>query len=192
VHGSTNCGVPLSSPAWAATANTMAKLKLPTSWCTGDRGVDLRKFSYGATSAVVTGMALVTGLDAANSARLSIIAGLLIFAVADNLSDSLSIHVYQESERIEGRAAFRATLTNFATRLALALSFVLIVALTPAKIAVLAAIVWGSTILCVMTAILARNRGVPVASEVAKHLALAAVVIAASRGIGAWLLSAVG
>lgn len=155
------------------------------------RNVDLRRFSYGATSAVCTGMALVTGLDAANSARLTIIAGLLIFAVADNLSDSLSIHIYQESERIEGRAAFRATLTNFATRFALALSFVLIVALAPVKIAVIAAILWGSTILCVMTAMLARQLGAPVAAEIGKHLALAAVVIAASKGIGSWLLRAV-
>jgi hypothetical protein len=50
-------------------------------------GIALRHFSYGATSAVVTGMALVTGLDAASGTRLTIIAGLLIFAVADNLTD---------------------------------------------------------------------------------------------------------
>lgn len=158
----------------------------------GEGSVDLRKFSYGATSAVVTGMALVTGLDAANSTRLTIIAGLLIFAVADNLSDSLSIHIYQESERLDNRAAFRATLANFATRLGLSLSFVLIVVLAPVTIAVITAIVWGSSVLCVMTALLARERGVPVAPEIAKHLALAAAVIAASKGIGAWLLRAVG
>ena len=154
--------------------------------------MDLRKFSYGATSAVVTGMALVTGLDAAKSTRLTIIAGLLIFALADNLSDSLSIHIYQESERLDGRAAFRATLANFATRLGLSLSFVLIVALAPTTIAVIVAIVWGNSILCGMTALLARERGAPVATEIAKHLALAAAVIAASKGIGAWLLCVVG
>ncbi len=154
--------------------------------------MDLRKFSYGTTSAVVTGMALVTGLDAANSTRLTIIAGLLIFAVADNLTDSLSIHIYQESERLDGPAAFRATLANFATRLGLSLSFVLIVLLAPVTIAVIAAILWGNSVLCVMTVLLARERGVPVATEIAKHLALAAAVIAASKGIGAWLLRAVG
>jgi VIT1/CCC1 family predicted Fe2+/Mn2+ transporter len=154
--------------------------------------VDLRKFSYGATSALVTGMALVTGLGAANSTRLTIIAGLLIFGVADNLSDSLSIHVYQESERLDKRAAFLATLSNFATRLALSLSFVLIVVLAPATIAAITAVVWGSSILCVMTALLARDRGVAVTPEIAKHLVLAAAVIATSKGIGAWLLRAVG
>ena len=154
--------------------------------------MDLRKFSYGATSAVVTGMALVTGLDAANSSRLTIIAGLLIFALADNLSDSLSIHIYQESEHLDDSTAFRATLANYATRLCLSLSFVLIVVLAPVTIAVIVSIVWGSSILCIMTALLARTRGVSVATEIVKHLALAVTVIAASKGIGAWLLRVVG
>lgn len=154
--------------------------------------MDLRRFSYGATSAVVTGMALVTGLDAANSTRLTVIAGLLIFGVADNLSDSLSIHIYQESERLNERAAFLATLWNFATRLGLSLSFVLIVALAPVTLAAVTAIVWGTCILCVMTALLARERGASVTSEIGKHLVLAAAVIATSKGIGAWLLRAVG
>jgi len=170
----------------------MSKPKPPRLWRSGGGSVDLRKFSYGATSAVVTGMALVTGLDAANSTRLTIIAGLLIFAVADNLSDSLSIHIYQESERLDERAALRATLANFATRLGVSLSFVLIVLLAPAAVAVIAAVIWGNGILCAMTALLARERGVPVATEIAKHLALAAAVIVASKGIGAWLLRAVG
>jgi hypothetical protein len=47
----------------------------------------------------------------------TIIAGLLIVGLADNVTDSLSIHIYQESERLEQHAAFRATISNFATRL---------------------------------------------------------------------------
>ncbi|HZR26694.1 MAG TPA: hypothetical protein VFA59_24080 [Vicinamibacterales bacterium] len=46
----------------------------------------------------------------------------MIVAVADNITDSLSVHVYQESENIEERAALRATLTNFAARLLIAAS----------------------------------------------------------------------
>jgi hypothetical protein len=170
----------------------MSHQELPKSRNSAGGSVDLRRFSYGATSAVVTGMALVTGLDAANSTRVTIISGLLIFAIADNLTDSLSIHIYQESERLDNRAAFRATLANFATRLGLSLSFVLIVMLAPVTIAVFAAIVWGSGVLCAMTALLARQRDVPIAGEIGKHLALAAAVIAVSKGIGAWLLQALG
>jgi VIT1/CCC1 family predicted Fe2+/Mn2+ transporter len=154
--------------------------------------VNLRRFSCGATSALVTAMALVTGLDAANSTRLTIIAGVLRFAIADNLTDSLSIHVYQESEGLDDTGALRAKLTNFAAGLALSLSFVLIVVLAPATIAVMVALVWGCCVLCVLTALLARQGNVPVAVEIGKHLALAAAAIAASKAIGGWLLRAIG
>jgi hypothetical protein len=133
-------------------------------------------------------MALVTGLNAANSSRLTIIAGLLIFAVADNLTDSLSIHIYQESERLDERAAFRATLANFATRLCLSLSFVLIVLLAPGQAAVTAALAWGTLVLSAITAFVARARRASVSLEIGKHLALAAAVIVSSKAIGAWLL----
>ena len=137
-------------------------------------------------------MALVIGLDAASSTRVTIVAGLLIFALADNLTDSLSIHVYQESERLDERAAFRATVTNFATRLGLSVGFVLIVMLVPAPMTVIAALVWGGSVLATLTTLLARDRGVSVGAEIGKHFALAVVVIAASRAIGAWLLRALG
>ena len=91
--------------------------------------------SFGATAAIVTSMGLIIGFGAAGIARPTIIAGLLVVGLADNLTDSLSIHIYQEAERLEPRAAFRATLGNFATRLLISLSFVvLVLAFTSASI----------------------------------------------------------
>jgi VIT1/CCC1 family predicted Fe2+/Mn2+ transporter len=154
--------------------------------------LDLRQFSYGTTSAVVTGMALVAGLDAAGGRRASIVAGLLIFALADNLTDSLSIHLYQEAERLEQRAAFRATLVNFVTRLALTLSFVLMVLLVPPAAAVPASVAWGVGLLVTLTILLARDRGAPVLPEIGRHLVLALAVIVASKLIGAWVMQVAG
>lgn len=54
---------------------------------------------------------------------------LLIAAVPDNLTDSLSVHMYQESERLEQKEAFVGTVSNFGTRLFVCLTSVLIVAL---------------------------------------------------------------
>ena len=133
-------------------------------------------------------MALVTGLDAASSSRVTVIASLLVFAVADNLTDSLSIHVYQESERLDTHAAFRATLTNYATRLGVSVGFVLIVMLAPAAISAWVALVWGGFMLGTMTALVAHERGAPIATEIGKHFALAAVVVIVSKGIGTWLV----
>jgi hypothetical protein len=149
------------------------------------------RISFGGTAAIVTSMALITGLDAANARRASIAGALLIAAVADNLTDSLSVHLYQESENLEEKEAFVGTLSNFATRFIVCLSFVLIVALFRGHAAVAGGIVWGMSLLTVLTYILAWHRKVSAISEVGKHLAVALVVIVVSKGIGYWITTTV-
>jgi len=145
------------------------------------------RISFGGTAAIVTSMALMTGLEAANASKATELTALLIAAVADNLSDSLSVHLYQESEGLERREAFKGTLTNFATRFVVCLSFVFIVLMFERQTAALGGIVWGLTLLSVLSFMLARQRNVGVFSEVAKHLAVAVVIIFASRGLGHWI-----
>ncbi len=91
--------------------------------------VKATRISFGGTAAIVTSMALLVGLYAANAGKASVIGALLIIAVADNLTDSLSIQMYEESERLDKREAFLRTLSNFVTRLLVGLTFVVIVAL---------------------------------------------------------------
>ena len=111
----------------------------------------------------------------------------MIVAVADNLTDSLSIHVYQESELLPGRAAFTETLTNFAARLGLALSFVAVVAVASLTVAAAVSVVWGLLLLVALTSVVAMERNVKVVPEVAKHLVVALAVILVSVAIGKWL-----
>jgi VIT1/CCC1 family predicted Fe2+/Mn2+ transporter len=146
-----------------------------------------RRFSFGGTAAIVTSMRPIIGLGAARAEMATIVSGLLIVGFADNMTDSLSIHMYQEAEKLEGRAAFRATLTNFVTRFLVALSFVAIVLTLPKPYAGIVALVWGCALLATISYILARTRGVDPASEVVKHLGVAVLVIAASRVIGLWI-----
>lgn len=132
-------------------------------------------------------MALIAGLEAANAGRAGVVSALLIAAVADNLTDSLSVHMYQESERFEQKDAFVGTLTNFATRFVVCLSFVLIVVMLPKHLAVVWGIVWGMSLLAILTSILARHRRVRTVSELVKHLGVAALVIMVSRSVGQWI-----
>jgi VIT1/CCC1 family predicted Fe2+/Mn2+ transporter len=101
----------------------------------------------------------------------------------------VSIHVYQEWENLEGRAALRATLTNFSARLVVALAFVAIVLVVPKPRLVAASLACGLLLLGVLTYLVAHARGVSAPREVAKHLAVAAAVIVVSRLIGAWIAS---
>jgi len=144
-------------------------------------------FSFGGTAAIVTSMGLILGLEAAAATRPAMVSALLIVALADNLSDSLSVHIYQEAENLEAREAFRSTLANFAVRLLVALSFVALALFAPRPWLAAGAIGWGLALLSVLTWRIARARRRPVGREIAKHIAIAVVVLAVSRALGLWI-----
>jgi hypothetical protein len=146
-----------------------------------------RIFSFGSTSAIVTSMGVIIGLGAATARTATIVSSLLIFAVADNISDSLSIHMYQEAEKLDERSAFRATLTNFVARLLITLSFVMITMLLAYPYAGIVALAWGFLLLTGLSYALAMERRVGPMPEIGKHLGVAVLVIAASRVIGSWI-----
>ena len=149
----------------------------------------LATLSYGGTAAIVTGMGLVVAFDAGTTSRAALVSSLLVVAIADNLADSLAIHVYQESENLPSRRAFRSTVANYVTRLMVAGSFALLALLTPAPSLVPVVLAWGTALLCTLTYFVARGRGVPPGLEVLKHLAVAAAVMVVSRAIGAWIVA---
>jgi VIT1/CCC1 family predicted Fe2+/Mn2+ transporter len=150
--------------------------------------LNLRRFSFGGASAIVTSMGLIIGLGAARAEMADDRQWLLIVGFADNITDSLSVHMYQEAEKLEERAAFRATLTNFVTRVLVALGFVAIVLKLPNRYAGIVAFALGCALLAAISYILARARGVGPVPEVVKHLGIAVLVIGASRVIGLWIM----
>jgi VIT1/CCC1 family predicted Fe2+/Mn2+ transporter len=148
-------------------------------------------FSYGGTAGIITSVSLIIGLNAASASKGPIVSALLVVALADNLTDALSIHLYQESERLEARSAFRTTLSNIAARLLVSVSFVLLVLWLPIAIAVVAATIWGLGLIAILTAILARERKVRLMPEIVKHLVVAAGILLTSKAIG-WFIGTQG
>jgi VIT1/CCC1 family predicted Fe2+/Mn2+ transporter len=143
----------------------------------------VRRFAFGATAAVMTSMAVIAGLGSANSGKVSIVAGLLIIGIADNLSDTLGIHIHEECGA-SGTGAFSLSVSNYTTRLLVVCSFVLLVLLLPIDIARAASLVWGVVLLGVLTYFIAVARSVKPVPEILKHLLVAAVVLALSQVIG--------
>jgi VIT1/CCC1 family predicted Fe2+/Mn2+ transporter len=142
------------------------------------------KISYGGTAAVVTSTALVSGLSAAGATRPVIVSALLIAAIADNLADALSIHIFQESVHLDNKEALTGTAANFLTRLLLCISFIPLVATFPLDHVEKAAIVWGMSLLVGLTYLVARERKVEILPEVLKHVVIAGVVLAVSITAG--------
>jgi vacuolar iron transporter family protein len=149
----------------------------------------LTTLSYGGTAAIVTGMGLVVAFDGSAASKAALTGSLLVVAVADNLADSLAIHVYQESEKLDTKQAFRSTVTNYLARLLVAGSFVGLTVLLPMWALVPVAISWGLALLCTLTFFVARSRGASPVVEIAKHLGVAVAVILLSHAIGEWILA---
>ena len=146
--------------------------------------------SFGGCSAIVTCTSLILGLDAAASSGQTIVSTLLIFAFADNLSDSLSVHTYQEAERLESHTAFISMVANFLTRLLVTTSFIAMTLTLPRRWLPLVAGTWGLMLLTLLTYLLANARGSHVGKEIAKHIGTALIVIGLSRWLGVWIADA--
>jgi vacuolar iron transporter family protein len=145
---------------------------------------DLRWISFGSPAAIATSMALVVGIDSATASKATVLASLLIIGIADNLSDSLSVHIYQESERLMQRHAFRTTVANYLARFTVAASFFFLFLALPTAAAIYVCVAWGFLLLAVLSYLLAKARAVNAWSEIVKHTGVAAVVVIVSKVLG--------
>lgn len=148
------------------------------------RPLRLRRVSFGGPAAIVTSIGLIVGLDAAAADRAAIVGSLLILALADNLTDALGVHIYQEAERLAQAQAFHTTVANFLTRLLVSASFIALVLVTRPPLRSYLSLAWGLLLLSLLSYLLARARKVDPAGEIAKHCAVALLVIALSAAIG--------
>jgi VIT1/CCC1 family predicted Fe2+/Mn2+ transporter len=147
------------------------------------------KFSFGATSAIITNLGIITGLDTLSNPKLGIVAGMLVVALADNIADSFGIHIYQESECIDNKEVWFSTLSNFLTRIFVSLTFIILVSALPINLGVPCSIYWGLALLAIMSYAIAKNRKVNPYSEIFKHIIIAIFVITLSHFIGRYIIS---
>ena len=147
------------------------------------------KISFGTTSAIMTNMGLICGLDTLANPKRAIVGSILVIAFADNFSDSMGIHVFQESEGLSEKEVWFSTATNFFSRVVVSLSFILLVLALPLSAAVPCAVAWGLALLALMSYAIARDRGLNPRREMLVHLCMAAFVTLASHFAGNFLIA---
>jgi hypothetical protein len=143
---------------------------------------DLSRFSFGATSAVTSSLALMIGLEQLGVSKLGIIGALLVIAFADNIADSLGMHIYAESKS-KGHTKLN-TITNYMTRLGITLLLIALVVTLPLAYAIAVSIVISLAILAVLSYLIAKNHGLDPVHTVAEHLIVAGLVMVASQLVG--------
>lgn len=150
------------------------------------------RFSFGSTSAIITNLALMAGLHSEPNAKISIMGGILVIALADNISDSFGIHIYQESEKIETREVWTSTILNFISRMFVSLSFVALILILPLNAAIISSIIWGLLLLAVISYMVAKNEAANPYLSILTHVLIAVVVISLSNLVGDFLIGRFG
>lgn len=149
--------------------------------------------SFGVTSGIITTIGLLVGLVAATDSRTAVLAGVLTIAVADSLSDALGIHISEESEGVHTpREVWNAAFATFASKLIMALTFVIPVVLFQLDTAVIVAIAWGAISLTGLSIEMGRRQGVDPRPIVLEHLGVATLVVVAAHMLGLGISTLLG
>lgn len=141
--------------------------------------------SFGLTSAVITTLGLMVGLNSSTGSKLAVISGILVIALADAFSDSLGVHISEESNKENSaRHIWEATIATFLTKAIFALSFLIPFIFFKLSTSILISIVWGVIILSVLSYKISNEKERKNFSVVFEHLLIATVVILISYYLG--------
>ena len=144
--------------------------------------------SFGLTSAVITTLGLMVGLQSGTHSKIVVLAGILTIAIADAFSDALGIHVSEEAEnKHTAKQIWAATISTFLAKFLFAMSFVLPVILFTLSTAIVVSLIWGLSILSLLSYIIAKTQNEPPWKIVAEHLLISIVVIGLTHWVGDWL-----
>ena len=149
--------------------------------------------SFGLTSGVITTLGLMVGLHSGTHSQIAVVGGILTIAVADAFSDALGIHMCEESEGIHTRKhVWESTASTFLSKLVFALTFLIPVIALELSTAILVSVVWGISILAILSYRIAKSQGTQPWKVVGEHLIIALAVMGITHVIGDWISTVFG
>ena len=134
----------------------------------------------------------MVGLHSQANAKISIIGGILVIALADNISDSFGIHIFQESENVDTLEVWISTFLNFSSRFLISLGFIALILLLPLNTAIIASIVLGLILLAALSYLITKNEGKNPYLAILSHVLTAIFVIIVSNFAGDLLVGRFG
>jgi len=144
--------------------------------------------SFGLTSAVITTLGLMVGLHSGTHSKIVVLAGILTIAIADAFSDALGIHISKEAENTHTtKQIWAATISTFLTKFLFAMTFVVPVLLFTLSTAIVMSLIWGLSVLTILSYLIAKSQYKPPWKIVGEHLMIAIVVIGITHWVGDWL-----
>jgi len=142
--------------------------------------IKYQNFAYGASSAIMTGLAIIIGLSTTINAVFNIVTALLIIAVADNFSDAFGIHLQEESQQVSPKEVTMTTTYNFLARLITTTILILFIILLPMTIAIILSVIYGLIIMILLSYHIAKVQKVNPYKSAFRHVMLAIAIMVAS------------
>lgn len=144
--------------------------------------------SFGLTSGIITTLGLMVGLNSGTHSKVAVIGGILTIAIADAFSDSLGIHVSEEAENQHTKKEiWESTISTLFSKLVFALTFILPVLLLNLTLAVIISIIWGLSMLSILSYFLAKDQKAIPWKVITEHLIIAVMVIVVTNIVGNWI-----
>ncbi|MEN8199198.1 MAG: hypothetical protein ABFR63_03890 [Thermodesulfobacteriota bacterium] len=144
--------------------------------------------TFGLTSAVITTLGLMVGLHSGTHSKIVVLGGILTIAIADAFSDALGIHVSEEAENVHTvKEIWTATAATFLTKFLFALTFAVPIILLPLLTAIIVSLIWGMSILSLLSYAMAKSQGKTPWKIVGEHILIALIVIGITHLVGDWV-----
>ncbi len=145
-------------------------------------------FCFGFTSGIITTLGLMVGLHSGTNSTLAVAGGVVTIAIADAFSDALGIHIAKESENHHTqKEIWCATVSTFLSKFLFALTFLVPILLFDLSTAVKVSVVWGMSLLAVLSYVIGKAGKEKTWKVVAEHLLIAAAVILITHQVGDWV-----
>lgn len=144
-----------------------------------------RGINFGTTSGIITTLGLMIGLISSTYSKLAVLGGILTIAIADAMSDSLGMHISEESLGKTKKQVWSSTKYTFLSKFLLALTFIIPVLLFGNLwIVAIVSSIWGILLLTLLSIRIAyKNKEKPL-PIIAEHLLIAFIVIAITYFLG--------
>ena len=140
---------------------------------------------FGITSGAITTLGLIAGLHSGTQSKVAVLVGIIVLAVADALSDAIGIHISEEAENQHTtHELWQSAFFTFASKLCVALSFIVTIQLFDLYTAILVSVVWGVLLISVFSYLMAKSQKQNPAKVIAEHVIIMLAVVILAHYIG--------
>lgn len=144
--------------------------------------------SFAVSSAIITVLGLMVGLNAGTHSRLVVLSGIMMIAIADAMADALGVHISEESEKHHSQKhVWESTFAALISKFIISMSFVIPVIFFELNKAIIMGMVWGTILLTYVSYRIAKDRNVNPMGPILEHLIIAFIVVVLSYLVGNWI-----